>query len=316
MFLGIGVCSLESSRRRAIRIAPGPLSARFALIEAIDGFSHARWLKYLGGVASLSRSLTEGADVEAVLPRLRQRLDSYDAMIWTQMEEIDRLLPLADLDPKLSSTFSADFERIDSGIRAIRRDPEAAGDEALQRLAAAATRMHQTVDEIFQALSRFIRCDATETLRTVARRVGEEHEGVEISLDLPEGIPPVFATAADLGNIMENLVGNGGKAATANRQTRPPRVRIEGRLEGGRFVMLVRDSGPGIAADQREAIFTARGIGPDDHGRGLAYARRRLNQLDGKIEILESSPEEGTTVSVSLRTLRPLTSAAPDGSRS
>lgn len=301
--LGGVLCYLDSSRRRAIRLSPGPDGARLALVEAIDGFSHARWLAYLGGIASLSRSIGEGADPGVVVPRLRARLASFEELALPQMREIRRILPLADLDPSLAATFEIDSDQIIDGIGRFMASADSSPPPDLIALADAAARMHATVDGIFRALGHSIRADAEATIRSAIRRAREEHEGVRISANVPSAPPPLFVPPGDLANILENLLTNAARAARGRAAVQAPEVDLDSRIEGGRMIILIRDSGPGIPRENRDAIFTARGVGPGAHGQGLSQARRRLHQLDGKIEILQSDSTNGTTICVSLRTI-------------
>jgi signal transduction histidine kinase len=80
------------------------------------------------------------------------------------------------------------------------------------------------------------------------------------------------------------------------------RASIEIRGLDGSVEFLVRDDGPGVAADQREAIFTpgfrGNGAGPGT-GLGLALARRLARAADGDVTC-DGDGEAGGTFVVSL----------------
>lgn len=93
-----------------------------------------------------------------------------------------------------------------------------------------------------------------------------------------------------LGNLLSNAAKYGGRGG-------PIRVGLaRGPEPPGHAVVVVRDSGPGIPADQLDMIFTefhqvdpAAGKG---HGLGLAIARHVARQLGGDLTAL-SAPGEG-----------------------
>ncbi len=290
-------------------------SIHLKLLDEIDGFSHAAWLKYLGGIASLSRSMTEGADRAQVLLRLRKRLRSYDDVIRPQMVRISDVLARSRFDDELIGTYQRDFGRIDFGVEFVSNTLLREGDDdtlgrqnaatakALQRLSESAARMHRTIDRIFVLLGRRFRTGVTGETRAAVDRVRSRSEGVEIRDELSDDLPPVFAPQGDLSNILENLIANGVRASAANASRRTPLVRIRSRIQGGQLVVVMTDSGGGIPVDRIEKIFDARVTDPKRRGRGLAYAKRRLKLFDGRIDVVSSSPETGTEVEVTLRTL-------------
>jgi signal transduction histidine kinase len=351
---GLAAAWLDSKRRQALRTqVVGTEEARTSLLAAIDGFSHAQWLKYLGGIAALTRSLAEGVDPDAVFARLRARIDSYGVTIHPQMQEIQRILPKAGLDPEVTRIFREDCATIEQGVRSVRsmlRSREGSGavpraadgsavaplsgssgaetggktrgegtEEAtaaalpsswfgsgersatMERLADAAGRMHETVQSIFRELGRGLKTDLPVAVNAAVDRTREELGGFEVSTDLPAALPPVFAAAGDLANILENLLVNAVRAARANDGVRPAVVLVLARRLGGLVTISVRDSGAGIPADRQPGLFDARITDPDRHGRGLPYARRRLHHLDGDIRLVSSSPEDGTEFVVTLR---------------
>ncbi|MEP6681410.1 MAG: ATP-binding protein [Chloroflexota bacterium] len=97
--------------------------------------------------------------------------------------------------------------------------------------------------------------------------------------------------------ILVNLVGN------ALKFTRQGEVDLEtGGASDSEFHVAVRDTGPGIAAEQHEAIFEefrqAEGTSPGT-GLGLAISRRLARVMGGEIT-LESEPGRGSVFHVKL----------------
>jgi signal transduction histidine kinase/streptogramin lyase len=110
--------------------------------------------------------------------------------------------------------------------------------------------------------------------------------------------------------IVLNLLHN------AVKYTQRGRVDLRADIEGERVVVRVRDTGPGIAAEERERLFRRfeRGRTPPaapGHGLGLAIARELVERMGGTIE-LTSEPGQGAEFIVRL----PLAPAEPPaGSR-
>jgi signal transduction histidine kinase/CheY-like chemotaxis protein len=100
-----------------------------------------------------------------------------------------------------------------------------------------------------------------------------------------------------VSQILVNLFGN------ALKFTREGEVRVEtSAAPGSTFRVAVRDSGPGIAPDQHEAIFEEfQQTEGDDIGTGLGLAiSRRLARVMGGDITLESEPGRGSVFYVTL----------------
>ena len=80
---------------------------------------------------------------------------------------------------------------------------------------------------------------------------------------------------------------------------------VDAEVTGERFKLTVRDEGPGVAPDRREAIFRVAGAG-GTHGLGLAFCRRAVLEHGGTFELVDGDP--GATFEVVLPTHAP---AAP-----
>ncbi|MGO4871798.1 MAG: ATP-binding protein [Roseiarcus sp.] len=102
-----------------------------------------------------------------------------------------------------------------------------------------------------------------------------------------------------LRRIVQNLLAN------ALRYTRRGGVLLGGRARGGRWIVEVWDTGPGIAEERREAIFQefqrgeAGSAGGEGFGLGLAIVRRLAHALDHPVG-LSSRVGKGSIFSVSL----------------
>jgi len=133
--------------------------------------------------------------------------------------------------------------------------------------------------------------------RYLAARLPRLGKGVELVVDLPDGLPPVLANEVLLVWAMENIVKNALDALAG----RGGRISIYGRDVGGGWVSLrIRDTGPGVDPEIRGKIFepgvTSKSSG---WGVGLALSRRIVQGVHGgHIELLEGTA--GTTFQIRL----------------
>jgi signal transduction histidine kinase len=124
-------------------------------------------------------------------------------------------------------------------------------------------------------------------------------QGVDLIVDIPEGLPNVQANEVlliwALENVVKNaldaLAGRGGKITIYARQ-----------VTGGWVSLRIRDTGPGVDPEVRDKLFdpgvTTKSGG---WGVGLALSRRIVEGVHkGRIELLESV--DGTTFQIRLPT--------------
>lgn len=141
-----------------------------------------------------------------------------------------------------------------------------------------------------------------EAVHSAAGGIAQEKKlrfAVEVSPELPRWL---VGDAARLSQILVNLASNAVKFTE--------RGRVEVRLEPApakRWRMVVRDSGPGIPADQYEAVFQAyrqldlrsSPTRTEGTGLGLAITRQLARCMGGDVAV-ESSLGEGSTFTVEL----------------
>ncbi|ATL30981.1 ATP-binding protein [Streptomyces formicae] len=124
-----------------------------------------------------------------------------------------------------------------------------------------------------------------------------------VALDVPRdtALPDRLVDPGGLVTIVGNLVDNALDAAAG---TRHARVEVAVRAEGRSVVLRVRDTGPGVPAEQRETIFTEGWSTkePPAHGKrgiGLALVRRLAERQGGSARVGET-PEGGAEFTVVL----------------
>ncbi len=127
-----------------------------------------------------------------------------------------------------------------------------------------------------------------------------EEQGLELRLERPDRALEMDTDPAKLRQVLLNLLGNAIKFTERGRVE----LAVEGRDEDVLF--HIRDTGPGIAPDDRERIFepfTQVEVGPARQrtgtGLGLAVSRDLARLLGGDIT-LESEPGKGSTFTVRL----------------
>jgi len=122
-----------------------------------------------------------------------------------------------------------------------------------------------------------------------------------LGLELATEPVAVFADATRLEQVLSNLIDNALKYTPDEAD-----VEIHVSASGNRVKVSVTDTGPGIAADQCERLFTrfyrVKGVGaPDQPGLGLGlYICRVIVELHGGAIAVESRVGEGTTFSFTL----------------
>jgi cell cycle sensor histidine kinase DivJ len=125
--------------------------------------------------------------------------------------------------------------------------------------------------------------------------------GIELNLRLAGELPEIVADRRALSQVLLNLVSNAIKFTPSGG-----RVTVSARCEPGQFVIMVEDTGVGIAEDDLprigEAFFQARSSYDRRHdgtGLGLSIVKGLVHLHGGATEI-RSRLGEGTRVTVRL----------------
>jgi signal transduction histidine kinase len=126
--------------------------------------------------------------------------------------------------------------------------------------------------------------------------------GTVVTLDVPAGLPEIPGDAYQLRQLFMNLINNAFEALNG-RGAVSVRVRFDEADDEGEpahVVIEVRDSGPGMTADQAERVFSPFfTTKPQGTGLGLAIVRKVVDAHDGNIS-LTTPPEGGTCFRISL----------------
>jgi signal transduction histidine kinase len=229
----------------------------------------------------------EVGDLARTFNRMLSRLESVQAELAGALDSQRRFMAEA------SHQLRTPLTSLRGNLDILARNPGMpAGEQAaaVAELRAEAERMSRLVDGLLH-LARgdapapdgatavdLVDLVAVEVARV--RRVASRHE---IRLELPDR--PVLVTAHDdlvdraVGNLLDNAVVHGGR-----------HVVVAVAVEGAGAVVLVRDDGQGIAAEELPHVFERFWRGPAARGRagtglGLAIAAAAASAMDGELTV-------------------------------
>jgi signal transduction histidine kinase len=181
-----------------------------------------------------------------------------------------------------------------AGLKA--REVASAIEEDVERL--------EGISRRFELIGREPELESTSLQKVVrelehylAARLPRLGRGVDLTIDLPDDLPPVLGNRVLLIWALENVVKNALDALAG----RGGRISIYGRDVGTGWVSLrIRDTGPGVDPEIRDRIFqpgvTSKSAG---WGVGLALSKRIVQGVHkGHIELLEGTG--GTTFQIRL----------------
>jgi signal transduction histidine kinase len=145
-------------------------------------------------------------------------------------------------------------------------------------------------------LSDYSVADIAQAVRTALEPLAADKR-LAFMLDLPRELPQGHGDGPRLTQVLINLVGNAIKFTDAGE------VAIKVEAASGSFSVLVRDTGPGISANDQASLFQQADnaitgkIG--GAGLGLAISKRIVEMHGGTISV-ESRPGQGSTFAFTL----------------
>ena len=135
----------------------------------------------------------------------------------------------------------------------------------------------------------------------VAQRPGAQENGIELRLEMEEGLPEIEVDADRMAQAMNNLVDNALRHTPAGGT-----VTLAAGRKGDGVWLQVRDSGPGITPEDLPHVFErfyrgdrARRRHEGGSGLGLAIARSIVEAHGGRIRA-ESPPGGGAVFTIEL----------------
>lgn len=124
-----------------------------------------------------------------------------------------------------------------------------------------------------------------------------EKRGISTRFNMANDLPLTKGDPLLLGQVLHSLFANAVEAIQQGGT-----IEIAGKTVPGqqRVELTIRDSGPGMSAEQLERVFTPfYTTKPKGLGVGLALAKRIVERFDGRIAI-DSAPGRGTAVCLSM----------------
>jgi PAS domain S-box-containing protein len=262
------------------------------------------------GAVVVFRDITERREMERRLAQ-SERLATIGTMAASTAHEINN--PLAYVVANISVT----LEGLQSAIAVLRATATTAssqsimrslvdGEEALREASDGAER----VKAIVRDLKKFSRVDESE------RAILDLPELLDAAARMTDGVvrnnahfrkeysttPDVAANAGQLTQVFTNLLVNAAEAIGAGDAAHHG-IRIVTRVDGGgRAVVEIHDTGPGIAPETLSRVFdpffTTKAMGGGT-GLGLSICQRIVTSLGGEITV-ESELGKGTVFRVAL----------------
>lgn len=249
------------------------------------------------------RALLRLRKAERDLALANQQLLALNADLHRSNQDLQQFAFVAshDLQEPLRSvvSFSSLLER-SAGPRLEPREKE-----YLNFILQSGNRMRTLIDDLlrYSQLGQRVRTSAAVNLSEVLQRVLQdlqlpiEEAGACISAD---ELPTVIGDEAQLGQLMQNLVGN---AIKYSRPGMKPAVRITAQSREKEWIIQVHDNGIGISPEFRESVFAPfkrlHGQEIPGTGIGLAVCRRVVEAHYGQIWV-ESTPGHGSTFAFTL----------------
>jgi len=288
----------------------------------LGGAPASRWLLWVGITLTLTLLGAYGvgqfrtaqrAEGEVRLERARREALEALAMSERRRAQSEKLATIGQLAAGVVHEINNPVAFIRSNLDFLERGVLGAAPPSREELAevlaetrAGVERVRQIVADL-QGFSRMdaeepTECSLVDVVSDAARiaRLRLKHVA-RLELDVPEALPPVYAVRRRLAQVLLNLLVNAGDALEEHRRAGST-VRVTGRREGARVVLLVEDNGPGFAPDVLphlfEAFFTTKG--PEKGtGLGLALSRELVQQFGGSL-VAENRPEGGARLRLEL----------------
>ncbi|HEU5317696.1 MAG TPA: ATP-binding protein [Chloroflexota bacterium] len=235
----------------------------------------------------MRRSLSE------TYSQLRQLNQLKDEYLFTVAHEVRT--PLASLVASVE-ILAADFDEMTPDERR----------STVRRIERSAVRLHTLVENVLDAGSiragRFsIAPTAVHLADTIDGAVGTvqpllDEKAQRIVVDVPSGLPAVFADERRLLQVFANLLSNASKYGPAEDT-----IRVDATVADGTVTMRVTDHGPGIPLPEQgelfERYFRSSSSARTSPGTGLGLAiTKAIVEAHGGAIGLESDPDRGTTV--------------------
>jgi C4-dicarboxylate-specific signal transduction histidine kinase len=246
----------------------------------------------------------EVADGKPLLARYRRHC--YIGVLYQTLLGMGEMA--ASIAHEINQPLAAVVNNANAGLRWLDNRPPNTEEvrAALMRIANDGERGGSIIESIRAMLKKGVRerseINLNELIRDVTRLTQGQFQrhGVSIRSELADDLPSVMADPIQLQQVILNLFMNAAEAMVSiSDRERLVRVRSE-KHDGGRALITVEDSGPGVAPEDAkrifEAFFTTKAEGM---GMGLSICRSIVEAHGGRITMAEAVPR-GTVFQVIL----------------
>ncbi|MFN8644620.1 MAG: HAMP domain-containing sensor histidine kinase, partial [Candidatus Binatia bacterium] len=222
----------------------------------------------------------------------------------------DRMAALGQMAGTLAHGLGTPLNSVLGYVQLLRREPLAPGQA--EKLAIVESQLQRMIEDMRGVLDRTrdvplrrapldVGKAVDEAMALVASRAAARR--IALAARVAAGLPPLPAEAIGLRQVLLNLLTNAVDATPdGGRITVAAEVASDGEGRGRRLVLSVADSGHGMSETERrqafEPFYTTKAPGRGT-GLGLVIVEHIVRAHGGAIEV-ESAPERGTTVRVSL----------------
>jgi signal transduction histidine kinase len=296
--------ALERLTTAARAVGGGKLDARVPLTSDDEVGTLARTFNQMGEELSASRAEIERWNKELeqrVAERTRELKDAQ-----AQLVQAQKLAALGQLGAGVAHEINNPLGGVIGHVQLLlaERAPESGDYEALKHIEEGAQRASAVVQNLLRFsvqrkepvrtavdLNKLVR--DTLSLTESLIRDGK----IALTYELADGKPRARADAGQLAQVLLNLVANARTAMPGGGT-----LRIATRTDGDRAVLVVEDSGKGIAPEIKERIFEPFFTTKDDWsnvGLGLSVSYRIVEEHGGRIDV-KSEPGHGATFTVYL----------------
>jgi coenzyme F420 hydrogenase subunit beta len=287
-------------------VGAGPPSLLHVLLATL-GLLLACGLLY-GALSSRAKLRLQGEELAAARKELQERslaLAEAEGEI-ERLKQIPRaeLLPMLKLAHEQRSPLAAIQNALDMLVQGYAQGDPALQDEMISLARDRAATMLERVDDFLRLgsvrhseIERKIQpVQLVDVLQRLVpeKRVQARWRAVDLHLDVPDSLPLVTATYADMEHLLSNLINN------AIKYTSPGgKVTISFKEQNGSVVGAVEDTGIGISPEDLPRIFDefyrAERAKDMAHGTGLGLAivKQVVDLYGGQLHV-ESEPGQGS----------------------
>jgi PAS domain S-box-containing protein len=285
-------------------------------LETLQGKRQRRELRYIDGngvsrpAAMLSSPLLDGDRVIGVLGIVRDV--GEEKLLVEQLVQQEKLAAIGQLVSGVAHELNNPLSSVMAFSQLVLTTAGDAGErqDALETIYAEAKRAAKIVSNLLTFARQHPPQRATTSINDVItstlelRRYALAVHNVELDERLDPTLPSIWADPFQLQQVFLNLIGNAEQALGGWDGER--RISVTTETRGGRILVTVTDSGPGIPASEIDQVFnpfyTTKGVGKGT-GLGLSVSDGIIREHGGSIRV--ESQGRGASFVVDLPIIAP-----------